>query len=62
MASDKSIERWWELVFSAYLLVSIQASNFQSQHFNQEESQVDDLSAQSLLREPISTTSLVGLW
>lgn len=44
-----SIERWWELVFSAYLLVSIQASNFQSQHFNQEESQADVLSAQSLL-------------
>lgn len=25
-----SIERWWELVFSAYLLVSLQAENFQT--------------------------------
>ncbi|MEG4575695.1 hypothetical protein QUA56_23925 [Microcoleus sp. N3A4] len=25
-----SIERWWEIIFSAYLLVSIQACNFQA--------------------------------
>jgi SRSO17 transposase len=25
-----SIERWWEIIFSAYLLVSIQANNFQA--------------------------------
>ncbi|MBD2083376.1 transposase, partial [Coleofasciculus sp. FACHB-542] len=25
----ESIERWWEIVFSAYLLVSIQAASFQ---------------------------------
>ena len=25
-----SIQRWWELVFSAYLLVSLQAQNFQT--------------------------------
>ena len=28
----KSIERWWELIFSAYLLVSIQATYFQLNH------------------------------
>ncbi len=27
----KSIERWWELVMSAYLLVSIQANYFKSE-------------------------------
>jgi SRSO17 transposase len=27
-----SIERWWEIIFSAYLLVSIQASYFQFHH------------------------------
>jgi hypothetical protein len=32
-----SIERWWELVFSAYLLVSIQATYFQFEsNFHQE--------------------------
>ncbi|MEI2579991.1 hypothetical protein [Scytonema sp. PRP1] len=25
----ESIERWWEIIFSAYLLVSIQATYFQ---------------------------------
>ena len=28
----ESIERWWELIFSAYLLVSIQATYFQFNH------------------------------
>lgn len=29
LTNYSSIERWWEIVFSAYLLVSLQASNFQ---------------------------------
>jgi hypothetical protein len=29
-----SIERWWEIVFSAYLLVSLQALQFKSSHIN----------------------------
>lgn len=28
----QSIERWWEIIFSAYLLVSIQATYFQLHH------------------------------
>jgi len=30
LTSSGSIERWWEMVYSAYLLISIQANNFQS--------------------------------
>lgn len=33
-----SIERWWEIVFSAYLLVSFQANNCSSSVINQAES------------------------
>ncbi|MEH1841540.1 MAG: hypothetical protein V7L20_23005 [Nostoc sp.] len=29
MSIYQSVERWWELIFSAYLLVSIQATYFQ---------------------------------
>ncbi|WP_228059170.1 transposase [Nostoc sp. LEGE 06077] len=29
LTDDESIERWWEIIFSAYLLVSIQATYFQ---------------------------------
>lgn len=30
LTDSGSIERWWEIIFSTYLLVSIQAQNFQS--------------------------------
>lgn len=33
-----SIERWWEIVFSAYLLVSLQANRFKSKAVTQAES------------------------
>lgn len=29
LTNFKSIERWWEMIFSAYLLVSLEANNFQ---------------------------------
>ncbi|MBE8987311.1 hypothetical protein [Nostoc sp. LEGE 12450] len=35
MTDYESIERWWEIIFSAYLLVSVQATYFQ---FNQQSS------------------------
>lgn len=33
-----SIERWWEILFSAYLLVSIQATSFQEEAVNTKQS------------------------
>lgn len=43
-----SIERWWEIVFSAYLLVSIQASYFQEQANNFHQTPEHQLTIHSL--------------
>jgi SRSO17 transposase len=43
-----SIERWWELVFSAYLLVSIQATYFQFESKSPQESESIQASALEL--------------
>lgn len=39
-----SIERWWELIFSTYLLVSIQATSFQSEARNVEIQKIQNFS------------------
>ena len=44
-----SIERWWELVFSAYLLISMHANNFQLLADKPVESQPENRTAQSEL-------------
>lgn len=48
-----SIERWWELVFSAYLLVSIQATYFQFE---------SKLNQESAPEEAVSVTSSASLY
>jgi hypothetical protein len=36
LTDDASIERWWELIFSAYLLVSLHAEQFKQHHAAQD--------------------------
>lgn len=43
-----SIERWWELVFSAYFLVSIQATSFQFESASHQEFALNQASAPEL--------------
>ena len=53
LTNYSSIERWWEMIFSAYLLVSLQANNFQL---------LDDESINSSSKNSTSFSPLISRW